>query len=105
MGESPLMRDGWAVLQPTLTAQPSRSSQRTGPAVLLFLPTLRALDFWNRLCWQMLRVSAVGCLQLYLCVWFRVASVRLLVTWWTEMRSPDRGFRVWVTTAVHCSMS
>ena len=25
MGESPFMRDGWAVLQPTLTAQPSRS--------------------------------------------------------------------------------
>eukprot|EP01047_Picozoa_sp_COSAG01_P020105 COSAG01_NODE_1136_length_11548_cov_30.375404_17_plen_175_part_00 len=37
MGESPFMRDGWAVLQPTLTAQPSRSTQRTGPAVLLFL--------------------------------------------------------------------
>eukprot|EP01047_Picozoa_sp_COSAG01_P088665 COSAG01_NODE_20971_length_924_cov_12.460606_1_plen_65_part_00 len=37
------MRDGWAVLQPTLTAQPSRSSQRTGPADLL--PALRALDF------------------------------------------------------------
>ena len=25
MGESPFMRDGWAVLQPTLTAQPSRT--------------------------------------------------------------------------------
>ena len=48
MGESPFMRDGWAVLQPTLTAQPSRSTQRTGPAVLLFLPALRALDFWDR---------------------------------------------------------
>ena len=41
------MRDGWAVLQPTLTAQPSRSTQRTGPAVLLFLPALRALDFFG----------------------------------------------------------
>ena len=30
------MRDGWAVLQPTLTAQLSRSTQRTGLAVLLF---------------------------------------------------------------------
>ena len=48
MGESPFMRDGWAVLQPTLTAQPSRGTQRTGPAVLLFLPALRALDFWDR---------------------------------------------------------
>ena len=47
MGESPFMRDGWAVLQPTLTAQPSRSTQRTGPAVLLFLPALRALDFFG----------------------------------------------------------
>ena len=36
LGESPFMRDGWAVLQPTLTAQPSRSTQRTGLAVLLF---------------------------------------------------------------------
>ena len=45
MGDSSFMRDGWAVLQPTLTAQPSRSTQRTGPAVLLFLPALRALDF------------------------------------------------------------
>ena len=43
MGESSLMRDGWAVLQPTLTAQPSRSTQRTGPAVLLFLPAPSAL--------------------------------------------------------------
>ena len=33
MDESPSMRDGWAVLQPTLTAQPSRSNT----AVLLFL--------------------------------------------------------------------
>ena len=48
MSESSFMRDGWAVLQPTLTAQPSRSTQRTGPAVLLFLPALRALDFWDR---------------------------------------------------------
>ena len=48
MGDSSFMRDGWAVLQPTLTAQPSRSTQRTGPAVLLFLPALRALDFWDR---------------------------------------------------------
>ena len=46
MGESPFMRDGWAVLQPTLTAQPSRSTQRTGPAVLLFLgsPRLTSAD-------------------------------------------------------------
>jgi hypothetical protein len=59
MGESPLMRDGWAVLQPTLTAQPSRSTQRTGPAVLLFLPALRALDFWDRFLVMMFRVTTL----------------------------------------------
>jgi hypothetical protein len=36
---------GW--LQLTLTAQPPRNTQRTGPAVLLFLPTLRALDLFG----------------------------------------------------------
>ena len=66
MGESPFMRDGWAVLQPTLTAQPSRSTQRTGPAVLLFLPALRALDFGPVLV-VMLRVAT---LVVWLCVWF-----------------------------------
>ena len=57
------MRDGWAVLQPTLTAQPSRSTQRTGPAVLLFLPALRALDFLGPVLVMMLRVttSVVTC--------------------------------------------
>ena len=56
------MRDGWAVLQPTLTAQPSRSN--TG--VLLFLPALRALDFGPVLV-VMLRVAT---LVVWLCVWF-----------------------------------
>ena len=51
IGDSSFMRDGWAVLQPTLTAQPSRSTQRTGPAVLLFLPALRALEIWDRFWW------------------------------------------------------
>ena len=60
MGESPFMRDGWAVLQPTLTAQPSRSTQRTGPAVLLFLPALRALDFFlGPVLVMMLRVTTL----------------------------------------------
>ena len=59
MGESPFMRDGWAVLQPTLTAQPSRSTQRTGPAVLLFLPALRALDFLGPVLVMMLRVTTL----------------------------------------------
>ena len=53
------MRDGWAVLQPTLTAQPSRSTQRTGPAVLLFLPALRALDFLGPVLVMMLRVTTL----------------------------------------------
>jgi hypothetical protein len=35
----------------------------------------------------MLRVTTFGCRVTCL---VRVASVRLLVTWWTEMRSPDR---------------
>ena len=66
MSESPLMREGWAVLQLTLTAQPSRSSQRTGPAFLLFLPALRALDFGPVLV-VMLRMAT---LVVWLCVWF-----------------------------------
>ena len=53
------MRDGWAVLQPTLTAQPSRSTQRTGPAVLLFLPALRALDSLGPVLVMMLRVTTL----------------------------------------------
>ena len=56
------MRDGWAVLQPTLTAQPSRSNT----AVLLFLPALRALDFGPVLV-VMLRMAT---LVVWLCVWF-----------------------------------
>jgi hypothetical protein len=44
----------------------------------------------------MLRVTTFGCV---VTCSFRVASVRLLVTWWTEIRSPDRGVRVWVTIA------
>jgi hypothetical protein len=85
------------VLQLTLTAHPSRITQRTGPAVLLFLPTLRALDFLDRFLFLvvMLCVTTFGCRVTCL---VRVASVRLLVTWWTEMRSPDRGIRVWVTS-------
>ena len=62
MGESSFMRDGWAVLQPTLTAQPSRSHT----AVLLFLPALRALDFGPVLV-VMLRLAT---LVVWLCVWF-----------------------------------
>mgnify|MGYP001162514102 CR=1 FL=1 len=68
------MRDGWAVLQPTLTAQPSRSTQRTGPAVLLFLPALRALDFLG-----LVLVADVAC-DYFSCVVtcvVRVASVWL----------------------------
>ena len=95
MGESPFMRDGWAVLQPTLTAQPSRSTQRTGPAVLLFLPALRALDFLGPVLVMMLRVTT---LVVWLRVWFVWLQCGYLVTWWTEMRSPDRGVRVWVTS-------
>ena len=53
------MRVGWALLQPTLTAQPSRSTQRTGPAVLLFLPALRALDFLGPVLVMMLRVTTL----------------------------------------------
>ena len=74
MGESPFMRDGWAVLQPTLTAQPSRSTQRTGPAVLLFLPALRALDFWTGF-GDDVTCDYFSCVVT--CV-VRVASVRLL---------------------------
>ena len=54
------MRVGWALLQPTLTAQPSRSTQRTGPAVLLFLPALRALDVLGPVLMVMLRVTTFG---------------------------------------------
>ena len=50
------------MLQPTLTAQPSRSNT----AVLLFLPALRALDFGPVLV-VMLRVAT---LVVWLCVWF-----------------------------------
>eukprot|EP01049_Picozoa_sp_SAG25_P000536 SAG25_NODE_19_length_23408_cov_10.997040_20_plen_151_part_00 len=59
--------------------------------------TLRALEFWDRFLFLvvMLCVTTFGCRVTCL---VRVASVRLLVTWWTEMRSPDRGIRVWVTS-------
>ena len=56
------MRDGWAVLQPTLTAQPSRSNT----VVLLFLPALRALDFGPVLVVMLRRATLV----VWLCVWF-----------------------------------
>ena len=74
MGESPFMRDGWAVLQPTLTAQPSRSTQRTGPAVLLFLPALRALDFLGPVFGDDVTCDYFGCVMTCM---VRVASVRL----------------------------
>ena len=45
----------------TLTAQPSRSPQRSSPAVLLFLPALRALDLFLGPVFsvEMLRVSTL----------------------------------------------
>ena len=45
--------------QPPLTAHPSRSTQRTGPAVLLFLPALRALDVFGPVLVMMLRVPTL----------------------------------------------
>ena len=71
----PLMRDGrepiHALMDGLCYSQRSPHSrlvaiQRTGPAVLLFLPALRALDFGPVLV-VMLRMAT---LVVWLCVWF-----------------------------------